>query len=53
MKNTINFVKSRNTKTYSSGKTEKNWNIILSYIRCESKRHGMWNYRTGASELQT
>lgn len=53
VKNIINFVKSRNSKTYFSGTTETNLNIILSYIRCESKRYRIWNYKTGMSELQT
>lgn len=53
MKNITNFVKSRNSKTYFSGTTKTNLNIMLSYIRCESKRYGIWNYKTGVSELQT
>lgn len=53
IKNIFNFVKSRNSKTYFSGTTEKNLNIILSYISCESKRYRIWNYKTGMSELQT
>lgn len=49
-----NFVKSNNTKTYLSNKTEKNFNNILNDIRCKTKRHGQWNYtKAEVSELQT
>lgn len=49
-----NFVKSNNIKTYSNSKSEKNFNNIFTDIRCETKRHGQWNYtKAEVSELQT